>query len=149
MYTTHQYTTAVHDGTARYGEGPLPAEEFAGAGALNDLSRAETTDVPLILARYAALRAWLLATTGVGGPVATHAMMAALEHLAATAEDGTEPDLLRAALAAGDGGPGLELLERAGRAAAARGHEHGAHALREAVRRTRAWKGRCPPPSPS
>lgn len=149
MYTNRQYTTCVHDGAARYDEGPVPAEEFAGAGVLRDLSNAEASEMPLILARYAALRAWILRSHGERGAVATHALTAAREHLLATADEWAERELLGAALDAGRSARALELLDDAAHAAAARGHHEGARAIRETVHRARWWQGGFPPPSRS
>lgn len=149
MYTNRQYTTTVRDGAVHYGEGTVPSEEFAGAGVLHDLSRAKAAEMPLILARYAALRAWVLRSDGDRGPVAAHALSAARQHLLGTDVEWGERDLLAAALAAGNGARALDLLDAAARAAAARGHEHGARAIREAVHRNRWWRGVLPPPSRS
>lgn len=149
MYTSRQYTTRVRDGTAPYEDGPFPAEEFAGAGVLRDLSDAEASEMPLILARYAALRAWILRARGERGVVAAHALTAAREHLLATDDEWAERELLAAALDAGSSAHALELLDAAAHAAAARGHDQGARAIRETVHRALWWQGGFPPPSRS
>lgn len=150
MYTQRQYTSSVRDPAGRYDGGATPSEDFPGAGVLRDLSDASTPDIPLILARYAALRAWSLGPHHAGDPVARHALSAAREHLAATAAtaaDWSEKVLLEQALDDPDGGRALRCLEAAADAAASLGHRHGAHALREAAHRARWRSSGFPPPS--
>lgn len=155
MYIHNRYTTAVRDGASHYGHGPIPAEEHPGAGVLRDLRHAADPEIPLILARYTALRAWSLLGHAVGSTpsdreaVADHAVSAAMAHLDATADGWPEAHLLRDALAHPDAKEALRLLASAAGAAAALGHVHGARALREAVYREHWSTGRYPPPSPS
>lgn len=149
MYTHRRYTISVRDLPGRYGDGVVSPEDFPGAGALRDLTDAPESEVPLILARYAALRAWELGWHEAGGPVSTHALHAALEHLSATCGGWAERELLEEALNAGSPRESLRLLEAAADAAAALGHRHGARSLREAVHRARWRSSGFPPPSPS
>lgn len=97
MYTHRQYKRSVRDGAPHYGT-PFPSEEFPGAGALQDLASAPESEIPLVLARYAALRAWGLAREGEPDEVLSHAVSAALAHLEALADRWTEKVLLRDAL---------------------------------------------------
>lgn len=155
MYTHKRYTSVVRDSASRYGHGPIPAEEHPGARVLRDLRHAPTPEIPLILARYTALRAWSLRGGAAGarladqGAVSKHAVSAAMAHLDATAEEWPEAHLLGDALAQPDGKEALSLLASAAAAADALGHVHGARALREAVYRERWNAGRYPPPSAS
>lgn len=142
---------------APYGDPAVPEEPFSGAAALWDLSGAPDSDIPLILARYAALRAWVLHTGVCGEGVAEHALSAARAHLTALAgdgPDGPEGRLLDSALVAAlepvsdrAFGHALSLLESAARCADGRGHSHGARALREAAHRARWWLSGYPPAS--
>lgn len=145
---------------ARYGQPAVPEEPFPGSGVLQDLSLAPDREVPLILARYAALRAWALRVGPwePGDPaepaVVEHALSAARAHLAATAEHWPEAALLDRVLE-GLAGAGLEpgrageltLLGDAARASEKLGHVHGARALREAAHRARWRAGAYPPAS--
>lgn len=151
MYTHRQYTIGVRDDAPRYGERPVPDEEFAGAGVLHDLTDAEASEMPLILARYATLRAWVMRADGERGPVAAHALIAAREYLLATDTEGdrTEAEILGTALAAGTTARALDLLTAAADAAASRGHDHGARAIRQVVHRARWSLDGLPPPSRS
>jgi hypothetical protein len=145
MYNRIGGRTRVRDPRWPYGEPPVPAEEFAGEGVLLDLPGAILTDVPLIMARYAALRAWALA--GNRGPVGAHAASAARAHLGSVGPGWREGTLLRRLL---DGArPAGRLLDEAAAEASARGHSAGARALRQAAYRAR-WGGTgFPPPSSS
>lgn len=152
MYTHRRYTISVRAGAARYGGRPIPSEDFPGAGVLDDLADAVDADIPLILARFAALRAWVLATDTPPDQepdeVTRHALSAALEHLAATEDGWRENELLRGAVT-GPRAESLKLLAAAAAAAERIGHEHGGRALREAVHRARWSAGGFPPPCPS
>ncbi len=149
MYTHRRYSIRVRDGAGRYGADPLPAEEHPGAGALQDLRGAASHEIPLILARYAALRAWSLQFHSAPAVVTDHALSAAAAHLDATAEGWAENPLLREALLAPHEGAVLDLLISAAAAADGLGHVHGARALREVVHRARWRAGGYPPASPS
>lgn len=163
MYTLKRYTMRVRAAGSRYGEPAVPEESFTCAGVLRDLSDAPDHDVPLILARYAALRAWVLRcrpwdTREPEDPVVVeHALSAARAHLAATAAAWPEARVLEVALARATragcdpgGDPDvagqLALLEEAARAADVLGHVHGARALRQAAHRVR-WRASGFPPS--
>lgn len=160
MYNLTRYTMRVRAAGARYGQPAVPEEPFPGSGVLQDLSGAPDHEVPLILARYAALRAWSLwvGPWESGEPeepaVVEHALSAARAHLAATAELWPEAAVLDRVME-GLTGSGLEpgqagaltLLADAARAADALGHVHGARALREAAHRARWRAGGYPPAS--
>lgn len=149
MYTNRRYTGSVRDGTPRYGEGPVPTELYPAARVLDDLGHATDPDVPRILARYAALRAWLLGSGPAPTPESRHAASAALQHLGALAPDWPERPLLERLLGAPGRGHAPQLLDRAATTAEAAGHGHGARALREAAHRARWRATGYPPPSPS
>lgn len=154
MYSHMRYTTRVRDGAARYGGAPVPSEDFPGAGAFQELAGAATTEIPLIVARYTALRAWALSVEAGDAAVVEHALSAALEHLAATDDGWAEKAPLTAALADRSGpcagrprAGSLALLLEAAECAERLGHGQGARALREAVHRARWATGSFPPPS--
>lgn len=155
MYSHRRYLTSVRSGKSHYGDHPLPADSQPANGALRDLATAPEAEIPLIVARFAALRAWTLCHGsgprgyGARGAVESHALSAAVEQVEATVGEWPELALLRQAL----GRPGatrtVRLMEAAATAAAALGHVHGARALQEAVLRVR-WKSfRFRPPSTS
>lgn len=154
MYTYRRHAISVRSGTASYGGIPTPSEDFPGAGALQDLTSAPAPEIPMILARYAVLRAWALASERKresDPAVASHAVSAALAHLAATADDWDEKELLRGALTArlrsrSERPSSLDLLLTAAAAAESIGHRHGGRALRETVHRARWWGGGFWPP---
>lgn len=139
MYTSLA-ATGVRDLRARYGEQPGAPEAFTAEAVLEDLRHASDADLPLVLARYAAVRAWAL--RGEGSDAAEHAVSAAEAHLAAADPAWPEGPLLRRLLGDGRAGP---LLEEAAARAAARGHEAGARALRSAALRLR-WRDMGLPP---
>lgn len=157
MYSHKRYPTRIRAPASHYGDLPLPAQGQPGAEALRDLAMAPTTEIPLILARYAAVRAWALCHdrarhTGDAADhaaVESHALSAAIEQLEAT--DGGWPELkmLRAALAGASATRTARFMESAAAAAEALGHLHGARALREAVHRIRWQALPIHPPSTS
>lgn len=146
MYAHTRYTAGVRDGRAPYGEPAFPAEVFPGEEVLLDLPGAPRSELPLILARFAALRAWTLTATDAAPALVEHAATATREHLRALDPAWREGILLRALER---GGSAAALLEEAAGEAAAAGHRHGARALREAAHRARWLAARYPPPSPS
>lgn len=150
MYNLKRYTMRVRAAGAPYGDPAVPDEEFSAAGVLRDLTEAPDGEIPLILARYATLRAWLLQDGPCGDGVAEHALSAARAHLAATAPSWPEGRLLERVLDADPAGPtepALALLEEASRAADATGHVHGARSLRQAAYQARWWTSGYPPSS--
>jgi hypothetical protein len=122
----------VRERGGRYGEQPIPSERFPAEGVLEDLRHAPEHDLPLIVARYAALRAWMLARGDEA--VAGHAVAAADTHLDAIGPDWTEGSWLRHLV---DGSTAVRALEHAAREAAGRGHVAGARSLRQAAHRLR------------
>lgn len=150
MYSHPRYTIAVrdaggHDHGAGFGSA-VPDEAFPAALVLRDLPSVPEPEIPLVLARFAALRAWALRLEGADPTVQSHAVSAAEAHLAAVPEGWIEGAAL-SALAAGSAE--VARLEEAAAAAGARGHRHGERALRQAVHRARLVRWRLPPPSSS
>ena len=90
MYSIRRDPGLVRDGGAPYGPGPSPSETFQAEGVLDDLVEVPADDVPLVLARYAALRAWLLRSEAAARALVRHARSAAWEHLRATPPDWSE-----------------------------------------------------------
>ena len=84
MYSHKRYSIRIRDGVGRYGDDPGPAEEHPGAQALQDLPGAAVHHIPLIVARYAAVRAWSLHFQSAPAVVVEHATSAATAHLQAT-----------------------------------------------------------------
>lgn len=156
MYSHRRYLTSVRSRKSRYGDPLFPAGSPPAEAALRDLSTAPTAEIPLILARYAALRAWTLChgsgRRGDGsrrGAVESHALSAAVEQLESTSGDWPELALFRQALARPGAARTARVMEAAAAAAAVMGHVHGARALREAVLRVRWTSFRFRPPSSS
>lgn len=160
MYRFRGTSSPIREAAPRYGARTDP-DRFPADEVLADLARAVGDDAPVritrILARYAALRHWLLRAAGAPAPVTGHADRAARAYLAASLEPGSA--------AGGDGwAEGTLLLgvldshpERASGVLAAAavearavGDEGGASALRDAAREaTRlALRSRRQPPPP-
>ena len=124
------YTTAaprVRDRPASYGPHEVDGDAFPAARVLEDLARADEPGVAHVLARYAALRAWLLRDDDPG--LLRHARRTARAYLAHVAE---WPDAHRlAGLTHGV----LDPAEMRQAAASARraGHREGAFALLHAT----------------
>jgi hypothetical protein len=142
MYSIRRDPRGIRDGGARYGTRPVPAEPFEAAGVLDDLASAADEEVLLILARYAALRAWLLRRERAAPELVRHALSAAREHLAAAPAGWRERGPLRALLR-GENAAVPARLEEAATLAEGAGHLCGARALRHAAQRARwpadAW----------
>jgi uncharacterized membrane protein YedE/YeeE len=141
MYRLNPSNAGVRQARAYYSARSPEPEQFPAELVLRDLGGAHgEAAAPLILARYAVLRAWLLAGAGTGPEFLAHAHAAALAHLAVLSEGCPERALLRRLLDgvldnAGAGeAPGL-LLDIA---AAAEGAGHIDSAL---AARTAAWAG--------
>ena len=139
MYPHTRYPGGVRDRRARYGEQPDPGEH-APERVLRDLAGAPEEEFGTIIARFAALRAWLLSAAGAPPAVIEHARSAAAEHIAAAGTRWREGSLL-----SGLRGPDAEdRLVRAAAEAEAAGHVHGARALlgaAERAGRTDGWTG--------
>jgi hypothetical protein len=138
----------IRDGGAGYTPGPVPSETYPAEGVLDDMVGADPDAIPLILARYAALRAWILEREGAPTALVRHARSAARAHLAATPAEWPERVPLETLLRRRSGGASAALLEAAKRARSA-GHAAGARALRQAAQRARWPDGGWPRPSPS
>lgn len=154
MYSHRRYLTSVRSRKSHYGDRPFPADSPPAEGALRDLATAPTPEIPLIIARYAALRAWTLCHGGragdkTRGAVESHALTAAIEQLESTSGDWPDLALLRKALARPGATRSARDMDAAAAAADALGHVHGARALREAVLRVRWTSFRFRPPSSS
>jgi hypothetical protein len=141
MYTIHASNGTVRDGRPPYAARTDEPERYPAERVLRDLSRArQAREVPAILARYAALRAWLLAA-GPPDPaeraLARHARLTASAHLDAAsgpwAEGSLLQELIEPELAPG---AGWALLGKIATAAERAGHFHGALAARQS-----AWAG--------
>jgi hypothetical protein len=136
----HRWTSApIRDAAPAYG--PRGTDRFPADDVLTDLRAAGGTLATLrmqrILARYAALRCWLLRVEGAPPSLTRHAADAARLHLAASAEGGrrwSEGEVLRRLLDS-DPGAAAPLLSAAGNEAARAGDVAGAAALRSAAGR--------------
>ena len=115
----------IRDRQAPYGPHEIDDEAFPAARVLDDLTRCADAHVPAILARYAALRSWLLRDAGAAPELTDHADLNAGAYLAAT-KDGPERRLL-SRLAEPE--PPLDSVRAAALAARASGHREGAYAL--------------------
>lgn len=149
MYSYKRFLSGVRDEHAYYGGGHRPREAFAAAGVLDDLAVAPAGEMELILARYAALRAWVLRAMGAEAALTDHAVDAAWRHLAVAPAEWTERPALAALLDCAAPGTAPGLLETAAESAAALGHRHGEAALREVAHRIRWFFARYTPPSES
>lgn len=144
MYEHRRTRIPIRDAAPAYGE-PDP-DGFPGDAVLRDLPLAEGADASRrtarILARYAALRYWLLREEGAPVALTRHARSAArahLGHLGRRTAHGVpagwrEGSLLRRVLDA-DLAEAASLLAAAAGEAAASGDPAGAAALAEAARR--------------
>jgi uncharacterized membrane protein YedE/YeeE len=142
MYRLNPSNGGVRQARAYYSARSPEPEQFPAELVLRDLGGAHgEAAAPLILARYAVLRAWLLAGAGTGPEFLAHAHAAALAHLAVLSEGCPERALLRRLLdgvldsAVGAGDASALLLDIA---AAAEGAGHIDSAL---AARTAAWAG--------
>jgi hypothetical protein len=114
----------VRDGWASYGPHEVDDDEFPAARVLEDLARCSDGAVPRVLARYAALRIWLLREEGADPVTVRHGVKAARAYLAVT----EGPEAAALGRLSGDR-PGLDAFLEAGAAAAEVGHREGAYAL--------------------
>lgn len=125
------------------------ADRFPADEVLTDLERATGADAPVritrILARYGALRHWLLRVGNAPAAVTDHALRAARAYLAATLDASTEGGPMRARAGWAEGVLLRRMLDsRADRA----GDERGASALRRAAVKATLLhlRSRRPPP---
>jgi hypothetical protein len=123
MHTTP--ALRIGEGHPAYGPHEADSDVFPGALALEDLRRASTEDAPRILARYAALRSWLLREAAADPILVRHALDTARAYLAAT-DPWPEAAPLRR-LAEADAEP--DAAWEAATAADHAGHTEGAYAL--------------------
>jgi hypothetical protein len=136
MYTFNPNYPEVREGQTHYPAGGPDPEEYPAEMVLRDLSAHGTPEAaPLILARYAALRAWLLGMEGSPPEMLDHARAAARAHLDAAPDGWAEGGLLRRLVEfpAGAEEPCRLLVQVAG-TAEAEGHIDSALA---------AWSGAC------
>jgi uncharacterized membrane protein YedE/YeeE len=142
MYRLNPSDRNVREGRAYYSAGSPAPEQFPAELVLRDLGGVHgETAAPLILARYAVLRAWLLAGARTGPALLDHARAAALAHLTVTPETWLERPLLQRLLehvpdGATHGGDDAALLLEIAAAAEGAGHIDSALAAR-----TAAWSG--------
>jgi hypothetical protein len=140
MIGSNHRIVQVRERQARYRPGGGEEERFPGELALDDLRTVPEDEVPLVLARYAAIRFRLLAGIPAPPPLLDHAGAAAAAQLRTTPEHWPERVLLWELL---EPAPRVapqvvaekeaELLEAVGRAAEGWGHRHGAYAARHAA----------------
>lgn len=123
MYTTTG--PRVRDEPAAYGPHEVDADAFPAARVLQDLGRAPDRDAPRILARYAALRSWLLRDDLAEPEFLRHAVVAARAYLAATGEWPDADPLTRLT----EPHPDLAAAHHAATMADRAGHVEGASAL--------------------
>lgn len=153
MYGFRRAESSVREPAAPYGAWPDP-QGFPGEEVLADLVDARAGGMGRIVARYAALRCWLLRHHGGDPDLTAHAADAARAHVEAVrvAEGGAWPEgeiLRRLERAGAAEAPGLLAL--AGAEAGRAGDAAGAAALRKAAReallaRLRARRRRPPRP---
>lgn len=124
MYTPS--VPRVRDHAAAYGPHEVDDDAFPAARVLEDLNRCPDGDAPRILARYAALRCWILRDTGADPDFVEHAAGTARGYLDAV-EGWSEAVPLRRLTGAD---PGLlDAAHQAARLARTAGHLDGASAL--------------------
>jgi hypothetical protein len=136
MYAFNAFDPArmVHHPRPRYGARPPEPERFPAELVLRDLGRAHgDAEVPLILARYAAMRAWLLNGDPAEVSLLAHARVTAAAYLDASPEQWPERPLLRRLLEAESCPEPWGLLAQVGGAAEAAGHLDGALAAHQAA----------------
>lgn len=114
----------VREEPADYGPHEVDDDAFLAARVLDDLTRTPDEAVPRVLARYAALRSWLLREARADPVLVGHGEAAARAYLAVT--DGPEAEHL-AELAEAE--PAVTAFREAGAAASKAGHTEGAYAL--------------------
>jgi hypothetical protein len=136
MYFHQRYTVSVRDGASRYAV-PSPSDAFPAAGVLDDLRTVPEPDFPVVLARYTALRCWLLRDGDAAPALVGHAGSAAGAHLDGLTPDGDARAGLEPLLAARTRAEAVAALETAADAAGASGHAAGARTLRQAAHRAR------------
>lgn len=135
MYTFDSSTWSVGEPRPYYGHGEIEPERFTAELALRDLSGpGGERDAALILARYAVLRAWWLATGPTDARLQDHAVAAAREYLAAASEGWPERPLLGRVVDRPRAANASDVLMEVAIEAERRGHIDGAYAAR-----TGAW----------
>jgi hypothetical protein len=135
MYRFNRLNREVRDPRAHYGPGAIEPEGFPAELVLRDLRGAGDPDATVrILARYAALRAWLLAASADTAPeLLDHARACAAAHLSAPQEDWPEGALLHALIQPDQAERAAELLLETADAAETAGHIDSALAARTAA----------------
>ncbi len=134
VYINPRFTRLVRAPAARYGDPASRGESFPAEAVLRDLVTADRAVAPLIAARYAALRFWLLHATGEVAALVDHARESALGHLEAADRGEEEVALLRALVERPEPlSEAAAVLDLAASEAERGRHPHGAGALREAA----------------
>lgn len=123
MYTT--IAPRIRDQPAAYGPHEVEGDAYPAAGVLDDLTGVQERDIPRILARYAALRCWLLRDARADPGLVRHAARTARAYLAVL-PDGRERAALEQLVSVY---PDLDAARDAGQAAAVADHPEGAFAL--------------------
>lgn len=96
MYTSNADNPKVRDRRSRYVDHDPDRERYPAELVLRDLRTRSTEETaPLIVARYTALRAWLMGTAGPQPAFLEHARQAAAAHLDSAPVDWPEGALLR------------------------------------------------------
>lgn len=123
MYTTS--APRIRDEQAAYGPHEVDGDEFPAARVLEDLAGSSDEDVPRILARYAALRSWLLGDNDADPLLVRHARETARAYLGALNDWPDAGPLAQLA----DADPDLAAVSEAAALADLAGHTEGGHAL--------------------
>jgi hypothetical protein len=134
MYTLNTGTEMVRDSRAHYAPGAPDPERYPGEMVIRDLRRVRADwEVPIILARYAAIRAWLIGTEPTDAGLADHARLTAHAYLDAVPEWPEGPIIRRLLAPDAPSHSPWELLGEIAIAAEAAGHVDGALAARQAA----------------
>jgi hypothetical protein len=144
MYPHDRNDGRIREPRGPYGSGPTEPDRYPAEQALRDLrTTSEPAAMARIVARYAALRAWILAADPeTDAEFLAHARAAAYGYLRATPATWPGRPHLRRLVRAGRSPVMAPVLLAAAESASAEGCPHGAGALRDA-----AWREAAGPPS--
>jgi hypothetical protein len=144
MYPNDQYDGRIREPGGPYGPPPIEPDRFPAEQVLRDLrTTRDPAAMARIVARYAALRAWILAADPETDPgFLAHARSAAFGYLRATPASWPGRPQLRRLVRAARSPAMVPVLLAAAETAAADGCANGADALRNA-----AWREAAGPPS--